>query len=105
MGNPKGKKGQRKETPQAVKNIPTSIRENRMPKAEAQCFSSTNEKIEMASAGYLHTSCPILLARVQRSLLKKGRPVLASSRHESTHYVQKTTATDSKATGKPCVPA
>eukprot|EP00983_Pelagomonas_calceolata_P057271 1144997-Pelagomonas_calceolata.AAC.6 len=59
---------------QAVKTLPTSIKEKRKPRAEAPCipFTTRNKRNESMGIRRVTSSSPclILVARVERSLLK-----------------------------------
>eukprot|EP00983_Pelagomonas_calceolata_P125328 1161201-Pelagomonas_calceolata.AAC.1 len=62
---------------QAVKTLPTSIQEKRIPRSEALCIPTNRSKIKntMGTTGRRVTSssqCLISVMRVERSLLKSA---------------------------------
>eukprot|EP00983_Pelagomonas_calceolata_P125784 1161236-Pelagomonas_calceolata.AAC.2 len=60
----------------AVKTLPTSIQEKRIPRAEASCIPFTKRNKRKKSMGIRRVTssspCPISVARVERSLLKNS---------------------------------
>eukprot|EP00983_Pelagomonas_calceolata_P129039 1161572-Pelagomonas_calceolata.AAC.4 len=67
-------KEKKEKTTQAVKILPTSIKEKRLPRAEAPCIPFTKRNKRNKSMGIRRVTssspCLILLTRVERSLLK-----------------------------------
>eukprot|EP00983_Pelagomonas_calceolata_P074108 1152412-Pelagomonas_calceolata.AAC.1 len=70
------KKQKKRKTTQAVKTIPTSIKEKRIPKAEAPCipFTKSNKRKKSVRIRRVTSSSPclVLLIRVERSLLESA---------------------------------
>eukprot|EP00983_Pelagomonas_calceolata_P128299 1161497-Pelagomonas_calceolata.AAC.12 len=65
-----------KKTTQAVKILPTSIKEKRIPRAEAPCILFTKRNKRSKSMGIRRVTssipCLILVMRVERSLLESS---------------------------------
>eukprot|EP00983_Pelagomonas_calceolata_P071570 1151310-Pelagomonas_calceolata.AAC.3 len=70
------RKNRKRKTTQAVETLPTSIKEKSMPRAKATCipFTKSNKRKKSMRIGRVTSSnpCPILLIRVEISLLKSA---------------------------------